>query len=168
MGVERFLYAQGPEYSAVLKELQAGRKKGHWMWFIFPQIKGLGRSSISQNFAIVNQEEAIEYLSNPVLGIFDAICISGIWQQCFDEGTNQLVCGCSTGIIHLLQFCQQLQLAPLHLPEGMPSCNFKEGFATGVTDSSHRKNSIVLLHLFPLPIGTSPCVATSLVMFITC
>jgi len=68
MGLERFLYAQGPEYSAVLKELQDGRKKGHWMWFIFPQIKGLGRSSISQNFAIVSQEEAIEYLNNPVLG----------------------------------------------------------------------------------------------------
>ena len=68
MGLERFIYAQTPEYATVLAELQAGRKRSHWMWFVFPQIRGLGRSATSQKFAIVDQEEAEQYLRHAVLG----------------------------------------------------------------------------------------------------
>lgn len=66
--LDRFLVAQQGVYDGVLRELQAGRKTGHWIWFIFPQIAGLGHSAMSQHFAIVSLDEARAYLSHPVLG----------------------------------------------------------------------------------------------------
>ena len=66
--LERFLDAQAPIYPEVLAELRQQRKTGHWMWFIFPQIKGLGLSPMSQRFAISSIEEATAYLDHPVLG----------------------------------------------------------------------------------------------------
>ena len=66
--VERFVEAQDPVYADVIGELQRGRKTSHWMWFIFPQLAGLGRSPISEQFAIGSLEEAREYLLHPVLG----------------------------------------------------------------------------------------------------
>jgi uncharacterized protein (DUF1810 family) len=68
IGLERFAFDQSRNYSAVLEELNDGRKKTHWMWFIFPQIVGLGRSSVSKKYALANQEEAEEYLQHTVLG----------------------------------------------------------------------------------------------------
>lgn len=64
----RFLSAQQNIYSQVLKELQNGKKTSHWMWFIFPQIDGLGHSSTAKYYAIKNITEAKEYLAHPVLG----------------------------------------------------------------------------------------------------
>ena len=66
--VQRFVDAQEGVYDQALGELRAGRKRGHWMWFVFPQIGGLGRSSIAQRYAISGIEEARAYLSHPVLG----------------------------------------------------------------------------------------------------
>ena len=66
--LERFLIAQERVYQHVLSELQAGEKISHWMWFIFPQIRGLGRSPISIEYAISSQDEARAYLQHPVLG----------------------------------------------------------------------------------------------------
>ena len=66
--LERFVQAQEPVYATVLDELRAGRKQSHWMWFIFPQIAGLGRSSMAQRYAIANDDEAADYLAHPVLG----------------------------------------------------------------------------------------------------
>ena len=66
--LQRFVVAQSREYFWILQELQEGKKEGHWMWFIFPQIKGLGRSPVSLNLSIVNEKEAREYLAHPVLG----------------------------------------------------------------------------------------------------
>ena len=66
--LERFVQAQQPVYKRVLAELQAGKKMSHWMWFVFPQIRGLGRSPVSIEFAIASSEEAIAYLQHPVLG----------------------------------------------------------------------------------------------------
>jgi len=66
--LDRFLVAQQGVYDGVLRELQAGRKTGHWIWFIFPQISGLGQSAMSQHFAIVSLDEARAYLAHPVLG----------------------------------------------------------------------------------------------------
>lgn len=66
--LQRFLDAQEPAYRTVLAELQSGTKSGHWMWFIFPQIKGLGHSATAQKFAITSLEEAKAYLQHPVLG----------------------------------------------------------------------------------------------------
>lgn len=64
----RFLEAQEPVFKQVLAELSQGRKTSHWMWFIFPQLRGLGSSSMAVKFAISNLAEAKAYLENPVLG----------------------------------------------------------------------------------------------------
>jgi uncharacterized protein (DUF1810 family) len=66
--LQRFLDAQHPIYGQVRDELQAGRKETHWMWFIFPQIKGLGNSATAQKYAIQSIEEAKGYLEHPLLG----------------------------------------------------------------------------------------------------
>jgi uncharacterized protein (DUF1810 family) len=64
----RFLEAQEPVYAQVLRELRRGEKRSHWMWFIFPQIAGLGHSSTAQYYAIRSRAEAEAYLRHPVLG----------------------------------------------------------------------------------------------------
>ena len=66
--LERFVIAQDSIFKRVLSELQAGTKMGHWMWFIFPQIRGLGRSPTSIEYAISSRDEAQAYLQHPVLG----------------------------------------------------------------------------------------------------
>jgi uncharacterized protein (DUF1810 family) len=66
--LQRFIDAQASVYADVLAELRAGRKTSHWMWFIFPQCKGLGRSSTAQHFAITSLAEARAYLEHPTLG----------------------------------------------------------------------------------------------------
>jgi uncharacterized protein (DUF1810 family) len=66
--LERFIEAQAPVYDQALAELRAGRKQSHWMWFIFPQIAGLGQSPTSRAFAIQTLDEARAYLAHPVLG----------------------------------------------------------------------------------------------------
>lgn len=64
----RFLDAQEGVYSIALAELKSGRKRTHWMWFIFPQLEGLGSSSTAQRFAIRDLDEASTYLAHPILG----------------------------------------------------------------------------------------------------
>jgi uncharacterized protein (DUF1810 family) len=68
--LQRFLDAQDADgtYASALRELTAGYKQGHWMWFVFPQIAGLGRSRTAQRFAITDLAEAVAYLAHPVLG----------------------------------------------------------------------------------------------------
>lgn len=66
--LQRFIIAQQPVIENVLAELQAGRKQSHWMWFIFPQVKGLGHSDMARKFAISSLEEAAAYLQHPILG----------------------------------------------------------------------------------------------------
>jgi uncharacterized protein (DUF1810 family) len=68
--LERFVAAQdaGGSYDAAVAELRAGRKRSHWMWFVFPQIAGLGQSPMSQRYAISSLPEAEAYLADPVLG----------------------------------------------------------------------------------------------------
>ncbi|HEY4189420.1 MAG TPA: DUF1810 domain-containing protein [Candidatus Limnocylindrales bacterium] len=75
-GVERFVAAQRDVYAGVLEELRSGHKNGHWIWFIFPQIAGLGRSATSQEFAIRSLEEARIYLAHPILGVRLRECAS--------------------------------------------------------------------------------------------
>ncbi|HYF22927.1 MAG TPA: DUF1810 domain-containing protein [Caulobacteraceae bacterium] len=67
-GLDRFLQAQETTFEAALRELTAGRKTSHWMWFVFPQIAGLGRSETARFYAIGDLDEARAYLAHPVLG----------------------------------------------------------------------------------------------------
>ena len=68
MSLERFVEAQAGVYDTALAELRAGRKRSHWMWFVFPQIAGLGHSATAQRYAIAGLDEARAYLAHPVLG----------------------------------------------------------------------------------------------------
>jgi len=66
--LERFVTAQEPVYRDVVAELRDGRKRSHWMWFVFPQLRGLGGSAMAARYAISSLEEADAYLRHPVLG----------------------------------------------------------------------------------------------------
>ena len=66
--LQRFIDAQKPVWAQVKAELTAGEKQSHWMWFIFPQIRGLGSSFMAQRFAITGMKEARAYLAHPLLG----------------------------------------------------------------------------------------------------
>jgi uncharacterized protein (DUF1810 family) len=68
LDLSRFLSAQEGIYASALAELRRGQKSSHWMWFIFPQVEGLGHSSTSRYYSIKNMDEACAYLSHPALG----------------------------------------------------------------------------------------------------
>jgi uncharacterized protein (DUF1810 family) len=74
--LERFVAAQRGVYEGALRELRAGRKTGHWIWFIFPQLAGLGRSEMSRFYGIASLDEARAYLDHPVLGPRLRECVS--------------------------------------------------------------------------------------------
>lgn len=67
MSIERFLKAQENDYETALAEIRAGRKRSHWIWYIFPQLEGLGHSMTAEYYGISGMEEAKEYLAHPVL-----------------------------------------------------------------------------------------------------
>lgn len=73
--LKRFIEAQRSVYATVKLELTLGQKKSHWMWFIFPQVKGLGHSPMARRFAIESREEALAYWHDPVLGTRLTKCI---------------------------------------------------------------------------------------------
>jgi len=66
--LNRFIKAQENSYEEALSEIKSGRKRSHWMWYIFPQYKGLGFSETSKHYSIKNLDEAIRYLKHPILG----------------------------------------------------------------------------------------------------
>jgi uncharacterized protein (DUF1810 family) len=68
VSLQRFVDAQDPVYDQVVAELRAGRKRSHWMWFVFPQLVGLGFSGMARRYGITGLEEARGYLAHPVLG----------------------------------------------------------------------------------------------------
>jgi uncharacterized protein (DUF1810 family) len=72
--LERFVVAQAAVFDTVLDELKAGQKRSHWMWFIFPQLRGLGHSSMAQFYGIASLGEARAYLAHPVLGPRLTLC----------------------------------------------------------------------------------------------
>lgn len=66
--LQRFVKAQDPVFATVLTELRDGRKRSHWMWFVFPQLRDLGRSPTAQLYGIAGLDEAQAYLAHPILG----------------------------------------------------------------------------------------------------
>ena len=79
--LERFVAAQEPLFERVLSELRAGRKRTHWMWFIFPQLRGLGRSSMAEHYGISSLAEARAYLAQPVLGPRLDLCTRAVLES---------------------------------------------------------------------------------------
>lgn len=82
MGLEeelaRFVEAQEPVYGRAIDEIRRGAKRSHWMWFIFPQLAGLGKSVMAQRYAIGSLEEAKEYLQHPLLGARYIACVEAL------------------------------------------------------------------------------------------
>jgi len=76
--LQRFVTAQASVYASVLAELRGGRKRTHWMWYIFPQIAGLGYSAMSERYAIASADEAATYLAHPVLGVRLRECVQTV------------------------------------------------------------------------------------------
>lgn len=66
--LERFIHAQDPAWEHVVEELEEGAKRTHWMWFVFPQLRGLGRSDLARRFGIASLAEAQAYIAHPLLG----------------------------------------------------------------------------------------------------
>jgi uncharacterized protein (DUF1810 family) len=66
--LQRFIDAQNPVFETVLAELSAGKKRTHWMWFVFPQLRGLGHSQMAWHFGLQSRGEAVAYLAHPLLG----------------------------------------------------------------------------------------------------
>jgi uncharacterized protein (DUF1810 family) len=76
--LNRFVVAQETSYAQALSELRAGRKRSHWMWYVFPQFTGLGHSSMSVRYAIKNRAEARAYVDHPVLGPRLIECVEAV------------------------------------------------------------------------------------------
>jgi uncharacterized protein (DUF1810 family) len=72
--LQRFVTAQAPVFATALEELRAGRKRSHWMWFVFPQLRGLGQSPTAQYYGIGGLDEARAYLTHPLLGPRLVLC----------------------------------------------------------------------------------------------
>jgi uncharacterized protein (DUF1810 family) len=81
MSLERFVQAQEKSYEGALAELKAGRKTGHWIWWIFPQLRGLGTSHNSTFYGLADETEAKAYLQHPVLGARYRECIEVIYRH---------------------------------------------------------------------------------------
>jgi uncharacterized protein (DUF1810 family) len=101
--LQRFVAAQNAVYNDVVNELQSGKKQSHWMWFIFPQLAGLGHSSTAQYYAISHMAEAVAYLADETLGPRLAAC-SGILlhhhyktaEEIFGPNDARKLCSCMT------------------------------------------------------------------------
>ena len=87
MSLDRFLQAQEKTYEGALAELKAGRKTGHWIWWVFPQLRGLGTSPNSTFYGLADEAEAVSYLTHPVLGsryrecvevVHGHLCLGGV------------------------------------------------------------------------------------------
>jgi uncharacterized protein (DUF1810 family) len=76
--LHRFVEAQEGSYAAALAEIRRGAKRSHWMWYIFPQVAGLGHSATAQHYAIASLEEARAYLAHPVLGPRLQACVEAL------------------------------------------------------------------------------------------
>jgi uncharacterized protein (DUF1810 family) len=85
MSLERFVQAQNQDgsYEAALAELKAGRKTGHWIWWIFPQLKGLGTSENSVFYGLADEAEARAYIQHPVLGQRYCDCVHAVYMQLY-------------------------------------------------------------------------------------
>ena len=76
--LSRFVDAQADTYDTALAEIRSGQKRSHWMWFIFPQLRGLGHSAMAQHYGIASLDEGRAYLAHPVLGPRYRICVEAV------------------------------------------------------------------------------------------
>ncbi|MCU0300557.1 MAG: DUF1810 domain-containing protein [Candidatus Nanopelagicales bacterium] len=91
--LDRFVVAQEHDYSRALAELRAGRKRGHWVWFVLPQLRGLGTSPTAQHYGIESLAEARAYLAHPVLGPRLVACAQALLDQPAERSAEAILGG---------------------------------------------------------------------------
>ena len=89
--LQRFILAQDGVYETALAELRAGSKQSHWMWFVFPQLEGLGRSPTAQFYAITSLAEARAYVEHPLLGVRLRDCVDALLPWAGKRGPEQIL-----------------------------------------------------------------------------
>ena len=105
--LDRFVMAQAPVYDMALAELIGGKKLSHWMWFVFPQLRGLGRSPTAQQFGIDTLDEARAYLAHPVLGTRLRECVNAVL-DCGETSLHEIF-----GSPDDMKFCSSMTLHAL-------------------------------------------------------
>jgi len=90
MSLERFLQAQEKTYAGALAELKAGQKTGHWIWWVFPQLKGMGSSHNSTFYGLADEAEAAAYLAHPLLGTRYRECMAAVHGHLCKYGVSPL------------------------------------------------------------------------------
>ena len=130
--LERFVTAQdrGGTYEGALAELRAGRKRGHWMWFVFPQIAGLGRSPTAQAYAIASLDEARAYLDPPVLGPGWSIA-PGRSRSCSGSSAEEILGG-----VDAMKLRSSMTLFARAAPENPLFAQVLEKYYEGVADQA--------------------------------
>ena len=86
--LDRFVDAQRRQFDGALAEIESGRKRTHWMWFVFPQLEGLGMSSTAQHYAVHGLDEAIAFLDHPALGPNYGRIVHAAWIQVVERGVG--------------------------------------------------------------------------------
>ena len=126
--LERFVAAQAPVYASALAELKRGRKESHWMWFVFPQIAGLGASPTAIRYAIGSAAEARAYLAHPLLG---ARLCEGVGAMLAHRGRSAEII---LGPVDALKFRSSLTLFEAVADDPAPFAEALAAFYRGVRD----------------------------------
>jgi len=131
--LQRFILAQDGIYETALGELRAGSKQGHWMWFIFPQLRGLGLSPTARHYGIVSLGEARAYLAHPLLGLRLRECVEAILPLAGRLSAEQIL-----GSIDVLKLRSSLTLFDQvsATPSSMPALHFSS-MANAMSGRSH-------------------------------
>lgn len=132
MALDRFLEAQnGGVYERALAELRAGHKRGHWMWFVFPQIAGLGRSETARFYAIADLPEATRYRDHPVLGPRLEECTQSVLAWAGQRSAEAIL-----GSIDAIKFRSSMTLFEAAPPAPTPFSSALEAFFGGTRDQA--------------------------------
>lgn len=127
--LSRFIAAQAGVFESVLAELRAGAKQGHWMWFVFPQLAGLGRSDMAIRFALAGVDAARAYAAHPVLGArYRACCLA------LAPWAGQRPAEAIMGAIDALKLRSSLTLFERTPPVAEPCARLLDGFFAGQRD----------------------------------
>jgi len=127
MSLERFHRAQSGKwsgYATALAEIRDGRKSSHWIWYVFPQIDGLGRSSTAQSYALRNLDEACEYLRDPILRTRYEEIAAAVEAQLADGTPLETLMGGSTDALKFASSLTLFRAAAAHLAQGEAGSDF--------------------------------------------
>src|SRR5438067_10196410 len=126
----RFVEAQEGVFDRALAELRAGRKRTHWMWFVFPQLDGLGRSPTAQRYAIGDIDEALAYLRHPVLGPRLRECVDALLALDLNDAVAVL------GPVDAMKLRSSMTLFAIADPDEPAIANVLDKFFDGVRDDA--------------------------------